>query len=135
MKGAICFGADLIRKIKNPKATLNYIHCSSYGQQGSKRGELTITNLDKLDITSKHVILIDDIFDSGTTLSSVSSILRTKSPVSLKTLVVLEKRGKNITNFNPDISLFKIEDKFVVGYGLDYKELYRGLNGIYVIEE
>ncbi len=134
MKGAVCFGADLIREINNPKTTLNYIRCSSYGQRGTQRGELTISNLDELDIASKQVILIDDIFDSGTTLSSVASILKTKNPASLKTLVVLEKKGKNLTDTRPDISLFEIEDKFVVGYGLDWIERYRGLKGIHSIE-
>lgn len=131
MKGAICFVADLIREL-TIDVSVEYIRCSSYGQGGTQQGALTITDVEKLDITSKHILLVDDIADSGKTLAAVVPMLSKMNPTSLKTLVLLEKQRDNVV-FHPDWSLFKIEDKFVVGYGLDYKEHYRGLKGIYIL--
>jgi len=134
MKGSIFFVSDLIREL-TIDTTLEYISCSSYGQRGTSRGELIISDIDKLSITSKHVLLVDDIADSGQTLASVVAILKGVKPTSLKTLVLIEKKKEKICDFHPDWSLFEVEDNFVVGYGLDYKECYRGLRGIYILKQ
>ncbi|NGX32555.1 MAG: Hypoxanthine phosphoribosyltransferase [Candidatus Anoxychlamydiales bacterium] len=135
MKGAFIFTSDLVREIKTP-FSIEAIKCSSYGLRGKERGELTIQGLEKVDLKSKHVIVVDDIYDSGKTLSSVMKEVAKQNPASLKSLILLvkntERRLKNIDL--PDYSLFEIEDKFVVGYGLDYKEYFRGLKGIYSVE-
>ena len=135
MKGAFIFTSDLVREIKTP-FSIEVIKCSSYGLRGKERGELTIQGLEKVDLKSKHVIVVDDIYDSGKTLSSVMKEVAKQNPASLKSLILLvkntERRLKNIDL--PDYSLFEIEDKFVVGYGLDYKEYFRGLKGIYSVE-
>jgi len=135
MKGAFIFTSDLVREIKTP-FSIETIKCSSYGLRGKERGELTIQGLEKLDLQSKHVIVVDDIYDSGKTLSSVMKEVKKQNPASLKSLILLvkntERRLENIDL--PDFSLFEIEDKFVVGYGLDYKEYFRGLKGIYSVE-
>ncbi len=130
MKGAVCLAADLIRHLEMP-CTLEYVRASSYGANGVKRGELKIIGLDELDLTSKHVLLVDDIFDTGNTMAALVDKLRKKNPKSLKTMVLLLKDVPHVTPDLPDYALFKIQDCFVVGYGLDYKELYRGLPGIY----
>lgn len=78
MKGALCIGADLIRALTIP-CTVEYIRASSYGHRGIKRGELTIEGLDKLDLTSKDVLLVDDIFDTGVTLSQIAIALEKES--------------------------------------------------------
>ena len=136
MKGAFVFAADLLREIKNPYATIDFIQCRSYGKNGTKRGELLVLGVDRLDLEGKNVILVDDIFDSGNTLTQTVKAFEKKNPKSLKTLLLLTKRAKKIPEaIAPDISLFEIEDKFVLGYGLDYKEFYRGLDSIYYIEE
>jgi hypoxanthine phosphoribosyltransferase len=136
MKGAICLVADLIRHIKSP-CSIDFIHCSSYGQNGTERGELSFFGMDRIDVKNKHVLLVDDIFDSGVTLSESVKRLKEQGPKSIKSLVLLTKNVPHKTDYRPDYTLFPIENRFVVGYGLDYKELYRGLPGVYamVIEE
>ena len=130
MKGAICIAADLIRELKSP-CTIEYVKASSYGHLGSQRGELKIIGLDSLDLSSKNVLLVDDIFDSGETLTGILAKLQEKNPKSLKSLVLLAKNVERDVTYSPDYTLFEIENHFVIGYGLDYKEHYRGLPGIY----
>ncbi len=130
MKGAFCFTADLIREMKTP-FTIETIRASSYGNRGSERGELSIDGMEALDLTSKHVLLVDDIYDSGKTLSLIVSKFEEQGPKTLRTLVLLSKKVQKLTTYIPDEILFEIENTFVVGYGLDYKEHYRGLRGIY----
>lgn len=134
LKGAFVFTSDLIREIKTP-FSLETITCSSYGMKGKERGELIIHGLENLDLKSKNVLIIDDIFDSGKTISSVTKKVSKLNPASIKTLVLLVKKTKKTLKKSifPDYYLFEIEDKFVVGYGLDYKEYFRGLKGIYTI--
>jgi hypoxanthine phosphoribosyltransferase len=134
MKGSVCLAADLIRHIHVP-CTLEFVRAQSYGLRGEKRGDLTITGVDNADIAGKDVLLIDDIFDTGNTLTQVSARLNDLGPKSLKTLVLLVKNVPHVTPKLPDYVLFDIEDRFVIGYGLDYKEMYRGLPAIYVFSQ
>lgn len=132
LKGSFIFTADLIREIKTP-FSIETITCSSYGKKGTKRGSLTVKGLENLDLKYKNVLIIDDIFDSGATISAVSQEIQKQNPATIKSLVMLVKKTKNrIKNsIFPDYYLFEVEDKFVIGYGLDYKEYFRGLKGIY----
>jgi hypoxanthine phosphoribosyltransferase len=131
MKGSLCVAADFIRQLHVP-FTLEYMKASSYGQNGMTSGELKITGLENFDFTSKDVLIIDDIFDTGKTMATIVQHLKSKNPKSLKTLVLLLKKNpRQITYYRPDYALFEIEDRFVVGFGLDYKEYYRGLPGVY----
>jgi len=134
LKGSICFLADLIRHLEFP-FQLEFVTCSSYGMLGTKPGELTLSGFDSLDIQGKHVLLIDDIYDTGRTLSTACHALEEKSPVSLKTLVLLRKKIQHTGDVMPDLVCFDIEDHFVVGYGLDHKEHLRGLKDIQIYEE
>lgn len=133
MKGSLCLVADLIRAISIP-CTIETIQASSYGVHGKIRGDLQIQGIQALDVTDKNVLIVDDIFDSGNTLFQVHLALTQKNPKSLKSLVLLSKDASCV-NYKPDYTLFFIENQFVVGYGLDYKEYYRGLPGIYVLKE
>lgn len=133
MKGAICLVADLMREIKNP-CSLEYIKASSYGQNGTQAGTLTLNGIENLSLHGKHVIIVDDIFDTGHTMTEIKKELLKQEPASLKTLVLLLKNKARSIMDLPDYALFTIEDEFVIGYGLDYKELYRGLPGIYIFE-
>lgn len=133
MKGAVCIGTDLLRKLP-PTTTLEYIKASSYGQNGVQRGALTIDGLDRLALEGKHLLLVDDIFDSGATMEAIASELQKKNPKSLKSLTLLMKNVPHATEYRPDYVLFEIEDRFVVGYGLDLKEEYRGLPGVYAFK-
>lgn len=133
MKGSLCLAADLIRAISTP-CIIETIQASSYGIQGKVRGNLHIRGIEDLNVTDKDVLIIDDIFDSGNTLFQVYLAIKEKGPQSLKSLVLLSKNAAHV-NYQPDYVLFSIENRFVVGYGLDYKEHYRGLQGIYAFKE
>jgi hypoxanthine phosphoribosyltransferase len=130
LKGSICLCADLIRELKCDY-TLEFIRCISYN--GDKRENLTISGVEAIYIKDKNILVIDDIFDSGVTLSTVVEKLKLKTPKSIQTLVLLNKVSKNIVDYKPTYSLFEIEDEFVIGYGLDYDQKYRGLKGVFAV--
>ncbi|NGX51436.1 MAG: Hypoxanthine phosphoribosyltransferase [Chlamydiae bacterium] len=132
MKGAFMLVADLMRQLHLP-ISLESVRCSSYGQGGLHKGELTISGIEELQIEGREILIIDDIFDSGETLGKIADEIQKKNPASLKSLVLLSKDVPHECDYRPDIILFDIEDRFVVGYGLDYKEYYRGLPDIYTI--
>lgn len=134
MKGAICLVADLIRHLTIP-TRIEFIQSSSYGHHGTQRGPLSIFGVEQLNINQKDVLLIDDIFDSGVTLSNVAARLQEQKPASIKSLVLLSKKVPRAVDYIPDYSLFEIENHFIVGYGMDCKEYYRGLPSIYVLEK
>lgn len=130
MKGAVCIASDLIREIKTP-CSLEYVKASSYGNK-TVAGELTLSGLEGLDLKDKHVLLVDDIYDTGATISEIKRQLLEQQPASFKTLVLLLKNKERAVQEIPEYILFSIENEFVIGYGLDFDELYRGLPGIYV---
>ncbi|WP_420422290.1 hypoxanthine phosphoribosyltransferase [Simkania sp.] len=132
MKGAFFLVADLMRLLHMPMR-VEALECSSYGERGMQKGELIISGLENIHAEGKHILIVDDIFDTGDTLSEVYEALKQKNPASLRSLVLLTKDVPHQTNYSPDFSLFDIEDRFVVGYGLDYKEYYRGMPDIYAI--
>src|SRR3990167_7179833 len=133
LKGSLCLVADLIRELDLP-LDVETVQCSSYGALGAERGELEIIGLDRLHIQHKDVLVVDDIFDSGHTLTKLLGALKAKHPKSIKSLVLLLKKVARSTEYLPEYVLFEIENLFVVGYGLDYKERYRGLSGVYVLD-
>lgn len=134
LKGALCLVADIVREIDLP-LNLETVQCSSYGSRGTQRGELTVIGADRLNIHNRDVLIIDDIFDSGKTMITLVETLQQKNPRSIKTCVLLNKNGvAKVTDYRPDYVLFDIDNQFVVGYGLDYKERYRGLQGVYVLD-
>ncbi|MFC2049246.1 hypoxanthine phosphoribosyltransferase [Chlamydiota bacterium] len=130
LKSAICVTADLIRHIDVP-FKLEFLRANSYGYNGTKGGQLTIENLDQLEIEGRDVLLVDDIFETGNTILGVMAKLQERHPKSIKTLLLLVKDIPRKTTYRPDYVLFDIPDLFVIGYGLDYKEFYRGLPDIY----
>lgn len=133
MKGAFCFVADLVRELKIP-ACIDFLTCSSYGMRGTVPGELKVHGIERLDVKGKHVLLIDDIFDTGRTLSEVYSRIKLLEPEAVGSMVLLGRNTEREVVYHPDHVLFQVEeDAFVVGYGLDYKEQYRGLPGICVL--
>ena len=140
MKGAIHLASDLSRTLgripgycgAGTPSTLDFIQASSYGQNGTESGQLTLSGIERLNLAGKDVLLIDDIFDTGKTLTAVKKELLKLNPASLKTLVLLLKDKKRETTELPDYHLFKIENQFVIGYGLDYKEKFRELTDIWV---
>lgn len=132
INGAILFTADLLRAIPNP-IRLDCIRISSYRNETKSIGKPQLVHSLTLDITNRHVLLIDDILDTGKTLAMVATMIRKQSPASVKTCVLLDKRGRREIEFEADFVGFRIPDKFVVGYGLDFAERYRNLPCIGVL--
>lgn len=132
LKGSICLVADLIRQLEIP-AALECIQAKRYGMHGTVPGKLQVFMNEPLDLEGKSVLLIDDIYDSGETLSGVYHELEKLHPKSIETLVLLRKKVTPTGDISPTYVCFDIEDRFVVGYGLDYKEQFRGLKALYII--
>jgi hypoxanthine phosphoribosyltransferase len=132
MTGSLVMLADLIRCLEMP-VRISLIQASSYrGTMTS--GELRIQDQMMLDISGRDVLLIDDIFDTGKTLEQVSSRLLELQPRSLQTAVFLSKSGQSVVTAKPDYVVFEIPNAFVVGYGLDYEDLYRNLPHVAILE-
>lgn len=126
LKGAVMFAADLVRALPM-HVELDFMAISSYGAGARTSGVVRI--LKDLDhpIEGKHVLIVEDIVDSGLTLSYLMESLSSRQPASLKTCVLLDKPDRRAVDFTPDYLGFEIPDKFVIGYGLDYAERYRNL--------
>ena len=133
MNGAILFTADLLRQIDNP-VRLDCIRISSYGNATESQGKPKLVHSLTLDVTDRHVLIVDDILDTGKTLALVSGMIRGLQPASLRVCVLLDKKGRRQVPFEADFVGFVIPDKFVVGYGLDYAERYRNLTSIGVLK-
>lgn len=131
--GAIVFAADLIRHIPIP-LQLDTISVSSYRGTEST-GEIKMNKGLKLSVKDRHVVIVDDILDTGLTLSKVREEVLKSSPLSVQTCVLLNKPARRKLTIEADFSGFEIEDLFVVGYGLDYDEHYRNLPCIGVLKE
>jgi len=133
MNGAILFTADLLRQLDNP-VRLDCIRISSYGNATESHGTPKLVHSLTLDVTGRHVLLVDDILDTGKTLALVTGMIRGLQPASLRVCVLLDKKGRRQVPFEADFVGFAIPDKFVVGYGLDYAERYRNLTSIGVLK-
>ena len=126
LDGAIVFTADLIRHISVP-LRLDCLRVSSYGDSTNPETAPRILGSLKSDVQDKHVLLVDDILDTGNTMKKVFNEVSSKNPASLKSCVFLDKPERRENNFQADWSGFNIPDEFVVGYGLDYAGRYREL--------
>jgi len=133
INGAVMFTADLMREIDNP-VRLDCIRVSSYGSKTKSIGTPQVIYSLTLDIRGRHVLLIDDILDTGKTLSLVSKLIRELKPASLRTCVLLDKKERREVKIDADFVGFDIPNKFVVGYGLDLAERYRNLPYIGVLK-
>ena len=133
INGAILFTADLLRAIPNP-VRLDCIRISSYRNETKSIGKPKLLHSLTLDVTNRHVLLMDDILDTGKTLSMVTNVIKKLNPASVKTCVLLDKKGRREVPFDAEFVGFEIPDKFVVGYGLDFAERYRNLPCIGVLK-
>lgn len=125
LSGAFMFAADLVREIKAP-IDIQFMAASSYEGTDST-GEVKIKYDLKRPVHGKNILLVEDIVDTGTTLKTVLEIMRMRNPASIKLASLLYKPARNIHPVDIDYLGFEIEDKFVIGYGLDYNGLYREL--------
>ncbi|MCR4441831.1 MAG: hypoxanthine phosphoribosyltransferase [Peptococcaceae bacterium] len=133
LKGSIIFLSDLIREIPLP-LQMDFMAVSSYGASTSTSGVVRILKDLEADIMSKDVLIVEDIVDTGLTLSYLKENLMTRSPASLKVCAFLDKPGRRRVPLVPDYNGYEIPDEFVVGYGLDYNEEFRNLPYVAVIE-
>ena len=125
LSGTVMFLADLIRQLNLP-LRLDFMGVSSYGS-GTESGQLVFTKELRLDVRGRDVLLVDDILDTGKTLSQVIPKIRALKPRRIKTCVLLDKSARRVEKIRTDYVGFKIPDVFVVGYGLDFAEHHRNL--------
>ncbi len=132
LKGSLIFTSDLIRELDFP-CTIDFMQTSSYGT-GATSGELRFKKDVDADLKGRHVIVVEDILDTGRTLSKVMKILSARGPQSLALCTLLDKPDRRLEQVAADYVGFVIENEFVVGYGLDYDEKYRNLPYIGVLK-
>lgn len=133
LKGGVFFTCELAKRITVP-VSMDFMSVSSYGDDTKSSGVVKIIkDLDE-SIENKDVLVVEDIIDSGRTLSYLLDNLRSRNPRSLKLCTLLDKPERRVTDVKVDYTGFEIPDKFVVGYGLDYRQQYRNLPYIGVVE-
>ena len=126
LKGGVFFMCELAKRITVP-VSMDFMCVSSYGDGTASSGVVRIAkDLDET-IEGKDVLIVEDIIDTGRTLNDVVKLLKARGPLSLRVITLLDKPSRRIVDFNPDMALFEIEDRFVIGYGLDCGEMYRNL--------
>jgi hypoxanthine phosphoribosyltransferase len=133
LTGRVVLMADLIRLLDLPMR-VGVLQASSYRGATTTRGELVINSELMLDISGRDVLLVDDIFDTGHTLVQVLDKMREFGPTSIRSAVLLRKQGRQEIDYQPDFVAFDIPDEFVVGYGLDYEDMYRNLPYLAALE-
>ena len=133
LRGSFVFMADLCRAIDLP-CTLDFMAVSSYGKGTKSSGQVQITKDLSEDITDRHIIVVEDILDSGNTLSYLLKILENRPPASIRLCTLLDKPERRVKPVQVHYSGFTIPDAFVVGYGLDYAEKYRNLPYIGILK-
>ena len=134
LKGSLYFTADLIRHIDIP-LSLDFMAVSSYGTATSTSGIARITKDLDDEIEGRHILIAEDILDTGLTLDYLVKLLKLRNPADIKICALLDKKCKRITGVKADYSGFEIPNLFVVGYGLDYQHKYRHLPFICVFRE
>lgn len=134
LKGSFVFMADLIKNI-DTYCNIDFMAVSSYGNSTTTTGAVEITKDLSYDIEGRHVIIIEDILDSGVTLKYLTSYLSVRRPASIAICTLLDKPARRKTDVKADYVGFECPDAFIVGYGLDYAERYRNLPYIGVLKE
>ncbi|MDD6136407.1 MAG: hypoxanthine phosphoribosyltransferase [Lachnospiraceae bacterium] len=134
LKGSVFFMCELAKRLSIP-VTMDFMSVSSYGNGTKSSGIVKlIKDLDET-IEGRDVILVEDIMDSGRTLSYLVNLMKERKPASFMIVTLLDKPERRVVEINPDMCCFKVPDRFVVGYGLDCAQKYRNLPYIGVIEE
>ncbi|WP_134685234.1 hypoxanthine phosphoribosyltransferase [Brevibacillus migulae] len=133
LRGAILFMADLVRHMNIP-CEMDFMAVSSYGAGTESTGMVKILKDLDTSVQNRHVLIVEDIMDSGLTLSRLVELMRHREAASVKVVTLLNKPERRKVDITPDFSGFTIPDEFVVGYGLDYAEKYRNLPFIGVLK-
>jgi hypoxanthine phosphoribosyltransferase len=132
LKGAIFFMSDLLRSLKI-SVRMDFMHCTSSSSKGKGGNPVQMMCDIRENIKDKHVLLVEDIVDSGVTLQYLKQMLLDRGPASLKVCVLLDKAERRKVEIEADYAGFRIPNKYVVGYGLDYQDRYRNLPYIAVL--
>jgi hypoxanthine phosphoribosyltransferase len=130
LKGATVFAADLLRSLTIP-AELEFMRAASYGSGTSSSGHLRLAHMVDGPLVGRHVLLVEDIVDSGRTVNAIARRIKRLGPASLRLAALLDRPARREEEVTIDFTGFVIPDRFVIGYGLDYAGLYRELPGIY----
>lgn len=133
LNGAFIFLADLVRAIDVPHR-IDFIRVASYGNSSSSSGNIRLAKDVETDLRDTHVLLVEDIVDTGTTLAWLIENFRARGAVSVRTCVLIDKKERRATEIDIDYRGFTLESGFLVGYGLDYAEQYRSLPAIYNLQ-
>ena len=133
LKGSVFFTCELAKRLTIP-VTMDFMCVSSYGDETKSSGIVRISKDLDQSVEGKNVIIIEDIIDSGRTLSYLMEMMKTRKPKTLRLCTLLDKPSRRVMDVAVDYTGFEIEDKFVVGYGLDYAQKYRNLPYIGVVE-
>lgn len=133
LKGGVYFTCELSKRLTVP-VSLDFMSVSSYGDETKSSGVVRIVKDLDQPIAGKEVIIVEDIIDSGRTLSYLIEILKKRNPKSIRLCTLLDKPDRRVKMVNVDYCCFRIPDRFVVGYGLDYAQKYRNLPFIGVVE-
>jgi len=134
LKGAFIFLADLARCLTVP-VRVDFMAAASYGDSCKSSGEVLILSKLERDIRNLHVLLVEDIIDTGLTIQCIKETLQKRGPASLKTCALLDKPSRRLVEIEPDYKGFAIPNEFVVGYGLDCRDDYRCLRDIMVLRQ
>ena len=132
LKGAAVFAADLLRSLSIP-AELEFVRAASYGAGTKSSGRVKIAHMVEGALAGRHVLLVEDIVDSGRTIDTILRRFRKMKPASLRVAALLDRPARREIDVPIDFVGFVIPDRFVIGYGLDYAGLYRELPGIYAL--
>jgi hypoxanthine phosphoribosyltransferase len=134
LNGSLIFMADLLRRIPLP-LKLDCLSVASYHGKAQTSGEVIFKQIALPDVMDRHILILDDILDSGHTLAAIRDKLQTAKPRSIRVCVLLSKKKRRARHVDADYVGFEIEDEFVVGYGLDFMERYRNLPYIGVLRK
>lgn len=133
LKGAVLFYSDLVRRI-DTDVQFDFMTISSYGNSTESTGEVKIKKDLDSSISGKNVLIVEDIIDTGLTLTNLKEILSTRKPKSLKICCMLDKPSRRKVEIKPDYCCFEIPDQFVVGYGLDYAQSCRQYKDVFFVK-
>jgi hypoxanthine phosphoribosyltransferase len=133
LKGGFVFLADLVREISIP-IHVDFISVSSYGNSAESSGVVKILKDIDVEIADKHVLIVEDLVDTGLTLLNLKELLKTRNPIDIKVCTILDKPERRKNEQFAEYNGIEIPDEFVVGYGLDYADKYRNLPDVYILD-
>ena len=134
LKGAFVFLADLMRALQTPLDRVELIRLASYGAHTTSQGVQVLTDIDPAAIAQTHVLLVEDIVDTGRSTAKALDLLSQHQPASVKLCSLLDKPDRRLVPVEIDYLGFTVPDEFIVGYGLDWNERYRNLPGIHTVQ-